>query len=63
MIGTITLILAVFKNGFGYLDYVFAPNIVEFVQGALYCISICTNMISLYNRSNNILLVKEKKKL
>ena len=31
MIGTITLILAIFNNEFGYLDYVFAPNMVELV--------------------------------
>ena len=63
MIGAITLILAIFNNEFGYLDYVFAPNMVEFVQGALYGISICANMISLYNRSHNISVCKRKKEL
>ncbi len=54
---------AVFNNEFGYLDYVFTPNIVEFVQGALYGISICANMISLYNRSHNISVRERKKSL
>ena len=63
MIGVITLVLAVFNNEFGYLDYVFAPNMVELVQGALYGISICANMISLYNRSHNISVCKRKKEL
>ncbi len=63
MIGAITLILAIFNNEFDYLDYVFAPNMVEFVQGALYGISICANMISLYNRSHNISVCKRKKEL
>ena len=63
MIGAITLVLAVFNNEFGYLDYIFTPNIVEFVQGALYGISICANMISLYNRYHNISVSKGKKNL
>lgn len=61
MIGTLTLILVIFNNAFGYLEYVFTPNMVEFVQGLLYGISISANMISLYNRSHNI-SVQERKK-
>lgn len=64
IIGCITLILAVFNNVYGYLDYIFTPNVAEFVQGALYGICICANMISLYNRSHNIYIyVKRKKNL
>ena len=63
MIGVITLVLAVFNNEFGYLNYVFTPHIVEFVQGVLYGISICANMISLYNRSHNISVCERKKEL
>ena len=63
MIGVITLVLAVFNNEFGYLDYVFTPNVVEFVQGALYGISIGANMISLCNRSHNISISERKKEL
>ena len=48
---------------FGYLNYVFTPNIVEFVEGELYGISICANMISLYNRSHNISVSERKKEL
>ena len=62
MIGVIALVLAVFNNEFGYLDYVFTSN-VDFVQGALYGISICANMISLYNRSHNISISERKKEL
>ena len=63
MIGVITLVLVVFNKEFGYLDYVFTPNVVEFVQGALYGISICANMISLYNHSHNISVSERKKEL
>ncbi len=63
IIGCIALTLAVFNNIFGYLDYIFTPNVVEFVQGALYGICICANMISLYNRSHNISICEKKKKL
>ena len=63
MIGVITLILAVFNKEFGYLDYVFKSNMVEFIEGALYGISICANMISLYNRSHNISINERKKEL
>ena len=38
----------------------FLPNIVEFVQGALYGVA---NMISLYNRSHNISISERKKEL
>lgn len=62
-IGVITLVLAVFNNVFGYLDYVFTPNMVEYVQGALYGISICANMISIYNRSHNISVSERKREL
>lgn len=61
MIGCITLILALLHNAFGYLDYIFTPNAGEFVQGSLYGICICTNMISLYNRSHNISVCEKKK--
>lgn len=61
MIGCIALILAVFHSEFGYLNYIFTPNIVEFVQGGLYGICICANMISLYNRSHNISVCEKKK--
>ena len=63
MIGAIALVLAVFNNEFGYLDYVFTSNVVEFVEGALYGISICANMISLYNSSHNISVSERKKEL
>lgn len=61
MVGCIALTLALFHNAFGYLDYIFTPNAGEFVQGALYGICICANMISLYNRSHNISLCEKKK--
>lgn len=54
LIGGITLVLALLQNTFGYLDYIFKPLVIEFVQGLLFSISICANMISLYNRSHNI---------
>lgn len=63
LIGSITLILALLHNSFGYLDFIFTPNIVEFVQGSLFGISICANMISLYNRNHNTTLCEKKKKL
>ncbi len=63
MIGVITFVLAIFNNEFGYLDYVFQSNMVEFVEGALYGISICANMISLYNHSHNISISERKKEL
>lgn len=63
LIGCITLVLAVFHNEFGYLNYIFTPNIVEIIQGGLYGICICANMISLYNRSHNISLCEKKKQL
>ncbi len=63
IIGIITFVLAIFNNEFGYLDYVFKSNMVEFVEGALYAISICANMISLYNRSHNISICERKKEL
>lgn len=63
MIGCITLILALFHSAFGYLDYIFSPNVVEFIQGLLFSISICANMISLYNRKHNITLYERKKEL
>ena len=63
IIGIITFVLAIFNNEFGYLNYVFTPNIVEFVEGALYGISICANIISLYNRSHNISNSERKKEL
>ncbi len=63
MIGCIALILALLHNAFGYLDYIFTPNAGEFVQGALYGICICANIISLYNRSHNISLCEKKKEL
>lgn len=63
LIGSITLVLALLHNAFGYLDYIFTPNIVEFVQGALFGISICTNMISLYNRNHSVTLCEKKKEL
>lgn len=63
MIGCITLTLALLHNAFGYLDYIFIPNAGEFVQGALYGICICANMISLYNRSHNISVCEKKKEL
>lgn len=63
IIGCIALVLAVFNNVFGYLNYIFTPNAVEFVQGVLYGICICANMISLYNRSHNISVCEKKKEL
>lgn len=62
MIGCITLMLALLHNAFGYLDYIFTPNAGEFVQGSLYGICICANMISLYNRSHNISVCEKKKR-
>lgn len=63
IVGFIALTLAVFNNAFGYLNYIFTPNVVEMVQGALYGICICANMISLYNRSHNISICEKKKEL
>lgn len=63
IVGCIALTLAVFNNAFGYLNYIFTPNVVEMVQGALYGICICANMISLYNRSHNISIWEKKKEL
>lgn len=63
IVGCIALTLAVFNNAFGYLNYIFTPNVVEMVQGALYGICICANMISLYNRSHNISICEKKKEL
>lgn len=60
-IGFITLTLALFHNAFGYLDYIFTPNIVEFIQGTLYGICICANMISSYNHFHNISVCERKK--
>lgn len=61
LIGFITLLLALLHNSFGYLNYIFTPNIVEFVQGALLGISICANMISLYNRNHSVTVCQKKK--
>lgn len=61
IIGCISLLLAVFNNSFGYLNYIFTPNAVEFIQGLLYGICICANMISLYNRSHSISICENKK--
>lgn len=61
LIGCITLVLALLHNSFGYLDYIFTPNIVEFVQGLLFGISIFANMVSLYNRNHNITICEKKK--
>lgn len=61
MIGIITLTLALLHNAFGYLTFIFKPNIVEFIQGGLFSISICANMISVFNRIHCI-TVHEKKK-
>lgn len=63
IVGCIALTLAVFNNAFGYLNYIFTSNVVEMVQGALYGICICANMISLYNRSHNISICEKKKEL
>ncbi len=63
LIGSITLVLALLHNVFGYLNYIFTPNIVEFVQGSLFGISICANMISLYNRNHSITICEKKKGL
>lgn len=63
LIGSITLVLALFHNAFGYLNYIFTLNIVEFVQGSLFGISICANMISLYNRNHNITLCENKREI
>lgn len=63
LIGCITLLFAIFNNIFGYLEYIFTPNIVEFVQGILYGICICVNIISLYNRSHNMSVCEKKKEL
>ncbi len=63
IIGCVALILAMLNNAFGYLNYIFKPNAVEFVQGALYGICICANMISLYNRSHNTTLCQKKKSI
>ncbi|MCI9434600.1 MAG: hypothetical protein HFI86_04955 [Bacilli bacterium] len=60
LIGSITLVLALLHNAFGYLVYIFTPNIVEFVQGALFGIIICANMISLYNRNHSVTLCEKK---
>lgn len=61
LIGYGALLLALLNSAFGYLNYIFTPNMVEFIQGALYGICICANMISLYNRSHNISIRKKKK--
>lgn len=50
------------NNAFGYLNYIFTPNAIEFVQGALYGICICANMISLHNLSHNISIFEKKKR-
>lgn len=63
MIGMITLVLALLHNAFGYLNYIFNPNIAELIQGSLFAISICANVISLYNRSHNITIGKKKKRI
>lgn len=63
LIGFVSLTLALFNNAFGYLNYIFKPNMVEFIQGALYAISICANLISLYNRSHNISICEKKKQI
>ena len=61
LIGCVSLLLAVFNNVFGYLNFIFKPNVVEFIEGALYGICICANLISLYNRSHNISICEHKK--
>lgn len=63
IIGWITLTMALLNNVFGYLNYIFTPNITEFIQGLLYGICICSNMISLYSRSHNTSICEKKKKL
>ena len=62
IIGSVALLLAVENNVFGYWNYIFTPNAVESVQGALYATCICANMISLYNRSHEITIREKKKK-
>ena len=63
MIGCIALFLAILNTEFKFLNYIFTPNAGEFVQGLLYGICICANMISLYNRSHNISIYEKKKEL
>lgn len=63
LIGSLALLLALFNSAFGYLNHIFTDNAVEFVQGSLYGICICMNMISLYNRSHKVPLRKKKREL
>ncbi len=63
LIGSIALVLALLHNSFGYLAYIFTPNIVEFVQGSLFGISIFANFICIYNKSHTKTFCEKKKEL
>ena len=63
IIGNLVIVLAILHNQFGYLNYIFTPNIAEFIQGALYGWGITFDLVGIYNNSNNISLCERKKAL
>lgn len=60
-IGLCILALAILSNYVPYLEVIFTPNVANFVQGGLYGIGLCYELISMYNINHKSTL-KEKKK-
>lgn len=61
IIGNLVIVLAILHNQFGYLDYIFTPNIADFVQGMFYGLGITFDLIGVYNNSHNISVCERKK--
>ena len=59
-IGICILVLAITSNYIPYLEVIFTRNAANFVQGGLYGIGLCYELISMYNINHKITLKQKK---
>ncbi len=62
-IGCMILVLAILHNYYPYLEFIFTPNIADFVQGLLYGIGIAYELISVYNVTHELTIQERKREL
>ena len=59
--GKTTVALAIASNYIPYLEVIFTRNVANFVQGGLYGIGLCYELISMYNINHKCTLRESKK--
>lgn len=62
-IGLFITSIAILNNYYPFLEWIFTPNIAEFVQGFMYGVGIALELISSYNLTHEISFQERKKQL